>query len=284
MTGTPPPYWTPPQRWGAGRVIAVVVGVLLLLPGLGLLAGGGVLLWADLGDRTDGYVFSQTDDFSTEGYALSSERIDLGTGADWVPLSAALGTARAEVTAADPGTAIFVGVAPVAEGSAYLSGVQHSVINDLGTGATDEVPVAGGPPATPPGDQDFWVAQVSGTGTQRLDWEPAQGDWLFVAMNADGSAGVAMDARIGATVPALGALAWGLLGTGLFLVLVGVLALVLALRRPKTGPAYSPGPYAPGPYAPGPSAPAWTPPAPVDRSTAADARREQQSEQRPPTG
>jgi hypothetical protein len=255
-------------------VIAVVVAVLLLLPGLGLLVGGGVLLWADLGGRTDGYVFSQTDDFSTEGYALSSERIDLATGADWVPLSAALGAARAEVTAADPGTAIFVGVAPVAEGSAYLAGVQHSVINDLGTGATDEVPVAGGAPATPPGEQDFWAAQVSGTGTQRLDWEPAQGDWLFVVMNADGSAGVAMDARIGATVPALTGIAWGVLGAGLFLLLVGVLVLVLAVRRPRVAAV----------YAPSPSAPPWSPPAPVDRTTAADARTEDRSEQRPPTG
>ena len=33
-------------------------------------------------------------------------------------------------------------------------------------------------------------------------------------MNADGSAGVAIDARIGATIPALGGLAWGVLGTG----------------------------------------------------------------------
>jgi len=237
MTTTPPVYWTPPIRWGPGRILALVFGILLLLPGLGLVLGGGVLLWADQASRTDGYVFSDTDDFTTEGFALVSERIDLATGADWVPLSAALGNARAEVTAADPGTEIFVGVAPLAEGTAYLGNVGRSVVDDLGTTGTDEVFVPGGPPSGPPGDQDFWVAQASGSGTQQLDWEPAQGNWLFVAMNADGSAGVAIDARVGATVPALGGLAWGVLGTGLFLVVIGTLLLALALRRPRVGAA-----------------------------------------------
>jgi len=256
-----------------------VFGVLLLLPGLGLVVGGGVLLWADLGNRTDGYVFSETDDFTTQGYALSSERIDLATGADWVPLSATLGTARAEVTAVDPETEIFVGVAPLAEGAAYLDGVQRSVIDDLGTGAVDEVLVPGGAPSGPPVEQDFWAAQASGPGIQRLDWKPTQGDWLFVVMNADGSAGVAMDARVGATVPALGGLAWGVLGMGLFLVLVGTLLLVLAIRRPRVGRAYTGGPF----VMPSGPAPSWAPPTPTDRTTAADAAPDSTST-RPPTG
>ena len=283
MTTTPPQYWMPPQRWGPGRVIALVVGILLLLPGLGLLFGGGVLLWADNGNRTDGFVFSDSDDFSTAGFALSSERIDLATGADWLPLSTALGTVRAEVKAVDPAKDIFVGVAPVAEGTAYLDGVERSVIRDLGTGAMDEAVVPGGPPATPPGEQDFWVAQASGSGTQQLDWKPAQGNWLFVAMNADGSAGVAMNARIGATVPALGGFAWGVLGTGVFLLLIGVLLLVLAIRRPKVGRAYTGGPY----VMPSGSSPSWTPPAPVDQTTPPDARAEAPTNsppQGPPTG
>jgi hypothetical protein len=62
---TPPPtYWMPPQRWGPGRVIAVVIAVLLLLPGLGLVAGGGLLIWADGPGRSDdGYLYSSSDDF-----------------------------------------------------------------------------------------------------------------------------------------------------------------------------------------------------------------------------
>ncbi len=259
MTAAPQPTWKPASRWSAGRVVALVVGIVLLLPGLALILGGGVLLTVDLSGRTDGYVFSETDDFATDGFALTSERIDLATGADWVPLSAALGTARAEVIST-VGSDVFVGIAPVAEGAAYLDGVARSVIDDLGTTADDERFVDGGPPAGAPGEQDFWVAQASGPGTQRLDWEPSGGDWLFVVMNADGSPGIAIDASVGATLPALGGLAWGMLGVGVLLLVVSVLLLALSIRdRPVR--------Y----VGPPPSSP-WTVPAPVDRTTAADAR------------
>ena len=43
----PPPWPAPPRRPSrAGRVVALVLGALLLLPGLGVLTGGGILLWA----------------------------------------------------------------------------------------------------------------------------------------------------------------------------------------------------------------------------------------------
>src|SRR5687768_4356583 len=83
MTATPQPQWTPAPapRWGAGRIVALVLGVLLLLPGLALLLGGGVLLWADTAGRNDdGYVFSDRDGFTTDQFALVSDRIDLATG------------------------------------------------------------------------------------------------------------------------------------------------------------------------------------------------------------
>jgi hypothetical protein len=223
-------------------------------------------------------VFSDTDHFATEGYALTSERIDVVTGANWVPLSAALGTARAEVTAADPSTEIFVGIAPVAEGTAYLDGVQRSVITDLGTTGNDAVAVAGDAPSGLPADQNFWVAQKSGPGTQRLDWTPSEGEWLFVVMNADASSGVAMDARIGATVPALAGLAWGLTAAGLVLVVIGTLLLVLSIRRQRPGRGYSAGPY----IQPSSVVPSWAPPPPVDRTTAADARTVTPLSSRPP--
>jgi hypothetical protein len=270
MAATPQPQWTyrPADRWGPGRVIALVLGiVLLILPGLALLAGGGVLLWADQAERSDdGYLYSAQDGFATEGYAMVSERIDLSTGADWVPLSAALGTARVEITGADD---VFIGIAPLAEGRAYLDGVERTVIDDLGidTSARAQELVPGGAPSGPPTEQDFWVAQASGAGAQQLSWEPADGNWLLVVMNADGSADVAVTARIGATAPALDGLAWGLIGGGVFLVLMGVLVVVLTVRRRPA--RYAGPPYGGAPATVGPP-PAWAPPPPVDRRSAAD--------------
>jgi hypothetical protein len=42
--------------WTAGRITALVIGVLLVLVSLGLLASGGTALWADRTQRDAGYV------------------------------------------------------------------------------------------------------------------------------------------------------------------------------------------------------------------------------------
>src|SRR3954454_545657 len=232
MTANPPPapVQAPPSRWGAGRIVALVVGVLLLLPGLGLLLGGGALLWADNSHRTsDGYLTSDSQTFATAGFALTSDRVDLSTGADWLPVSSTLGTARFQVT----GTDVFIGIAPAADVSGYLGGGRRPVADDLGStfGTTGISQVDGTAPAGPPGDQTFWTAQASGSGAQQLTWQPTRGDWVLVVMNADASAGVRVTGTIGASVPALSGLAWGLLIVGALVTVIGVLLIVLSTRR-----------------------------------------------------
>jgi hypothetical protein len=239
MTASAPPPWSapppPPRRsWGAGRVVSLVLGILLLLPALGLLGGGGTLLWADWTQRENGFVVSPHESFASQGYALVSERIDLRTDADWLPISATLGTARVEVTGRGS-QEVFVGIAPAADASAYLGSVQRTVIRDLGfdqpASQVDQRP--GDAPSGPPGDQPFWSAQTSGPGTQALTWDPAAGEWMLVVMNADASAGVVVSARVGAEFPALTGLAWGLTIAGLVLTVVAVLLIVLPLRTPR---------------------------------------------------
>src|SRR4051794_41697541 len=121
------PPAAPPARTRrrAARVVARVVGTLLLVLGVALVAGGGLLLWAHGVHRSDGFVTSPEDRFSTSTHALVSERIDLGTGADWLPVETTLGDARVEVTA-DDGDAVFVGVARAADATAYLRGVSRT--------------------------------------------------------------------------------------------------------------------------------------------------------------
>ena len=244
----------PPRRSrGAGRIVALVIGALLLVPGLGLLLGGGMLLWADWSGRSDGFVVSPDEVFTSQGYALESERIDLQTDADWLPISAALGTTRVEVTG--PGQdEVFVGIAPVADATAYLGDVQRTVIDDLGFdqpgSRADERP--GGAPSGPPAEQDIWTAQASGPGTQQLSWEPAEGDWMLVVMNADGSAGLLVEARVGAEFPALTAIAWGVLIGGVLLTAIAVLLITVGIRTeqdrrppPPAAPGAVPAPRSP---------------------------------------
>src|SRR4051794_41820532 len=116
MAPTPQPTWSPPPpapRWGPGRVIALVIGILVLLPALGLTVAGGLLLWADGPARNgDGYLYSSSDNFSSGGVALTSASGDPTTrGANWGPGSAAVGTPENQVTG-NPRPPAFVGTPP----------------------------------------------------------------------------------------------------------------------------------------------------------------------------
>src|SRR3954447_3847728 len=273
MTASPPPVavQVPPTRWGAGRIVALVIGVLLLFPGLGLLVGGGALLWADSTHRTsDGYLTSDAGTFRTSGFALTSEQLDLSTGADWLPVSSTPGTARFEVPGTDPGTDVFIGIAPSSAVAGYLDGVQRAVVDDLGSGASAGTQLDGGAPSGAPGAQTFWTAQASGSGTQQLTWRPASGNWALVVMNADGSADVSVTGTAGATVPSLAGLAWGLLIAGAVGRGLGVLLIVLAARRGSRRA----GPPAAYPVTPAGGPPqAWAPPTPREPADGSPVRK-----------
>ena len=96
---------------------------------------------------------------------------------------------------------------------------------------------AGGTGQAPdPRDQTFWVAQRAGLGEQRLTWPVTTGHWAVVVMNADGSRGVAVDAKAAATLPHLTGIAAGLVTAGGVTVLLGALAIGLGVPR-RPGPS-----------------------------------------------
>jgi hypothetical protein len=225
MTLPSPRPPSPPRPWGAGRIIAVIAGALLLASSLGLLAGGAVAGIADRAGRDGaGYLNGPRATFTTSTYALTSDTLRIDGG--WVP-EQIVGTVRVRV-APRGGTPVFVGIARSSDVDAYLAGVAHAVVTDWGgdrlrTGS-------GAAPAAPPGERSFWVASSSGTGTRTLLWEPADGDWTLVAMNADGSPAVSVTAVAGVRAPALGWLALGLLGAGILLLAGGAVVVIAAVR------------------------------------------------------
>ena len=253
----------PSHRWTTGRIVAVVIGAVLLLVATAPLVGGGTLLWADRTQRDDGFVWSGTTEVSTDRHAVVSDGILLDTaGADWL-LEQFLGTARVEVTPADPEAETFVGVARSADVAGYLRGVGHHRLD--GFGPWGDGPMGpgmmsgfrGGAPGNPPGEADIWVAESSGAGPRVLDWRPSDGDWSVVVMRADGTAGLSVDARVGVTAPSLGAVAAALLGTGAVLLVIGALLVALAVpraRRPRSGLPAQAGPSLPVPRGDQPTA------------------------------
>ena len=231
-----PAVTTQRGSWSAGRIAVLVIGVLLVLISLAFLGTGGTGLWADRTGREAGYVTSGVHGFSTAASALVTERIELGSaGTGWLYAPSLLGKVRIRVTPTTPGSALFVGIGPSADVDRYLAGVNRTLISDFWT---DRAEVTGGvAPASDPGAQSFWVASSTGPGERTLTWDPANGSWTVVVMHADGSAGIDVQADLGATAPALPWIALGLLIAGLVFAAGGVLLIVGAIRRGTGRPA-----------------------------------------------
>jgi hypothetical protein len=212
--------------WTGGRITSLVIGSILALVSVGLIGAGGFGLWADLDQRdAAGYVTSPEQTFSTITYALTTDRLQLWAGTPtWTYPSSVLGEVRIRFTPLRS-TPVFAGIAATADVDRYLAGTGHAVVRDIGGRPSYRV-VAGSAPAAGPGDQGFWVASSEGLGTQTVTWTPQAGSWTVVVMNADGQAGVAVRADIGATIPHLLWFALGVLLAGL-VVLAGALAMIV---------------------------------------------------------
>jgi hypothetical protein len=221
---------TRPPGWTAGRITALVTGILLALVSLSLLGGGGTVLWADTQRDAAGYLTTGVHEFSASGSALATERIDLGAaGVGWLYSPALLGTVRIRVTPVSPGPALFVGIGPSADVDRYLAGVSHTVISDFWGDRAHAL--VGGTPGSAPGSQSFWAASAAGPGTQTLRWHPASGSWTVVVMNADGRPGIDVRADLGAAYPDLVGIAVGMLAAGAVFGVGATLLIVAAIRR-----------------------------------------------------
>jgi Domain of unknown function (DUF4389) len=219
-----------PTQLTAGRVVALVVGAVMALVSLGLLAGGVATLVADRTQRDDaGFLRTDEQALSTSTLALVSEGIDLRLDGPDTLYGSVLGDVELRVTS-EQGAPVFVGVADKAAAAAYLDGFRHDEINRIGGGEVTYRTEGTGSRASPPTDESFWSASTSGTGTQTLRWQPSSGEWVVVVMNADGSAGVDVQADVGADVPVLTWVWAGLLIAGGVLLLGAAVPIALAVR------------------------------------------------------
>jgi hypothetical protein len=196
-----------------------------------LLSGGAVALLASHTQRdAAGYLTTGVHAFSTPGSALATAPVELDSpGVGWLYSSTLLGKVRIRVTPASTMSALFVGIGRTDDVDHYLAGVSHTVISDFWSNKVEAV--GGRAPASAPGVQDFWVASAAGPGTQALTWDPANGSWTVVVMNADGRAEVEVKADLGATYPALSEIAIGVLIAGALFMVGGVLLVAAATRR-----------------------------------------------------
>ena len=225
-----PPATNGSSQWTVGRITALVVGSILVLVSLGLLGAGGTALWADRTQRDGGYATTDVHHFSTAGSALATEPTNLGSsGVGWLYAPDVLGKVRIRVTPTSPDGTLFVGIGPSSDVARYLGGVSHTVISDFWQNKVKAV--EGSHSASAPATQKFWVASATGLGAQNLVWDPTDGSWTVVVMNADARPGVSVGADLGAKVPALLWIAIGVLAAGAIFMAGGVLLIVGALSR-----------------------------------------------------
>jgi hypothetical protein len=213
--------------WTAGRVIGMVFASIGGLIGLALLVGGIAVLAAYAFGRDDGYFTSDRKQLRSATYAITTEDIDLGVDeADWAP-DEILGKVRVQVEGDKP---VFVGIGSDADVDRYLGDVGRDELVDF-HGDDPELDTRGGrAPRTPPGDQDFWVAESEGSGEQALTWDAEFGRWTAVVMNADAARGIDVEADAGVK---LGWAIWA--GLGMFVVgllmSAGAVLVILLIAR-----------------------------------------------------
>jgi hypothetical protein len=208
------------RRPGAGRIAAAAtLGVIGLL-----LAAAGIAGITARASSDGGYVSTGNHAYSSSGRAIVTDAMDVGVFPDWL-------VARLRVGASSD-KPLFVGIGRRADVDRYLAGVAHSTIEDLNYGPFDVSysDQAGSAIPARPAAQSFWDTSSTGAGRQTVSWKVRHGSWRVVVMNADGSKGVATEAKVGATVH--GALVVVIVGLALGLALLaGGVALVARGHR-----------------------------------------------------
>jgi uncharacterized protein DUF4389 len=233
----------------AGRIALLVTGCIAALISLGLLTGGCALAVVHATQRDDdGFYSTRHEPFLSEGYAILSEDLDLGTeGPDWLFEEGRLARIRLQGDSAEPGKQLFFGIGPKGAVEEYLRGVDHDVVVDV---EIDPFRVKyrhepGTRAPAPPDSQTFWAA--SGTGS--VEWDVEEGNWVAVVMNADASRSIVAEVSVAAKTRLLLWAALILLSLGLVFGAVAALLIALGVRRAEGRSALAPaGPLPVGVY------------------------------------
>ncbi|MDO5754127.1 DUF4389 domain-containing protein, partial [Arthrobacter sp.] len=221
------------RRGIAGAIVALVLGVLFALVGVGGIVGGAATAAVMSQQGSDGYLKSPVREFSAPSHALITPPARVG--ADLPPFD--LGSLRLAAESTAPGGEVFIGIGAKADVDRYLAGVHTTVITRVEAlpfrvGYRD---VPGQTVPSPPSGQNFWAVSSSGPGIQQVTMDLRSGDWVLVIMNADAGTGVTANVQAAVRSTLFGAFGPGLWIGGIVILVIGAglitLGAILIGRR-----------------------------------------------------
>jgi len=213
------------------KVVLSVISTVLFIGATCMLAATIALAWLYETQRNpEGFVESPEVSMSTNGYAITSTDLDLGSlPEEWIP-SDVVGTFRVSAES-ESSPSLFLGVGPSSDVDAFLADVEHAEVTRFGNqerlAYTDH---AGSVSPQQPADLGFWTVSSEGAGQRTLDWEPESGEWTLVVMNSDATSGLDVSASLGVNTP------WipiGMWVTAVLTVVIAVGAVVTAILASK---------------------------------------------------
>ena len=231
----------------AGRVVAIVVGCVLALLGLGMLVAGiaGTVAYGVAQDD-DGFFRTDEIDLATPTSAITSDSLDLGGSpgdADWLTERGDFATVTLDLR---PGARLrrsSPGSDPPTMSQTYLASVAQSTASATTTTRTRPSATNAKTARRPRRCQ---VTRRSGSprsrrrSPARSTWDVQGGDWTVVIMNADASPGIDTNARVGIKIDWLLPVAIVLIVVGVVMLVGGILLAVFVGRRPRQQPLLSP--------------------------------------------
>lgn len=217
------------------RVFLVILGALSMLLGFGCAVSGfGTFRVVD----SDGYISSGPGELTTTAAAIVAQTSEIEDRSDDPGFRE--GKVRVRIRAArSDGGEVFIGIASAEAVEAYLRGSPYEVVREIEFDplAYEGDIVPGGRVPGSPAEAVEWVASASGRGEQELDWQVRSGSHAFVIMNADGSAGVTVEANLAVKLPYVRGFGVALMVAGVLLLTAGLLLIALPLRGRRSPPS-----------------------------------------------
>lgn len=222
-----------------GKIFLVAVYALVFMIGVGLIIGGGTILWANIFmEDAEGFYTTKKVDVSRVSHAITSEPAEIEIGHIWI--LDWLKSVEVKIAAENnQDKGVFIGIAEEKDLKSYLNGVDHDRVEELdlhhpvGKPEVEYENFPGSSSPDAPTEVDFWTASSSGSGEQVLRWSLEEGTFGTVLMNADGSKGIDITASIGAKVPVGDGIGLGLAIAGLVLILITLLLTYFTISRSR---------------------------------------------------